>query len=163
MNEPRSLPVLVNPCGDCRLCCRIMAVNDLDPPKPRNQWCEHVEMSVGCRIYEIRPPTCRDFECMWLQAQSHPTGRHEFTPDLNPKKCGVVFVYFDQDGRKGIAVHVDPARPLAWSESNVRKVWEGVARAGLMVVIAIGSRRIVYNNMVREPVEFEGINPEFEV
>ena len=53
----------VRECGECRLCCKIMGVPELD--KPMNVWCKHV-CNTGCSIYEKRPQSCRDFVCVWL-------------------------------------------------------------------------------------------------
>ena len=55
-------------CGTCTMCCRIMGVADMEPePKPAHVWCKHCEIGKGCKIYESRPPSCREFNCMWLQ------------------------------------------------------------------------------------------------
>jgi hypothetical protein len=30
-------------------------------------WCQHCEIGVGCKIYEDRPETCKNFICGWLK------------------------------------------------------------------------------------------------
>ncbi len=55
-------------CGDCNLCCKIPHIL-----KPKNfktkmySWCKHCEIGVGCKIYNDRPKTCKDFICAWLK------------------------------------------------------------------------------------------------
>lgn len=62
-------------CGDCRLCCKMVAVYELgtEPEpytftKPPNVWCEHAKPS-GCAIWadDRRPTACRTFACEWLR------------------------------------------------------------------------------------------------
>lgn len=52
--------------------------------KPAMQWCEHCEIGKGCRVYATKPPSCNDFECLWLVNEWMP---EEFRPD----RCKVVF------------------------------------------------------------------------
>jgi hypothetical protein len=40
-------------CGDCTLCCKVMAVEALG--KPAGSWCSHCKPGRGCLIYETRP------------------------------------------------------------------------------------------------------------
>lgn len=54
-------------CGGCRLCCKVLAVQEID--KPRGQWCPHntkPNAPGGCSIYDRRPAQCSDFQCLWL-------------------------------------------------------------------------------------------------
>ena len=40
-------------CGDCTLCCKVMAIEEL--AKPVGTWCPHCKPGRGCRIYPDRP------------------------------------------------------------------------------------------------------------
>ena len=51
-------------CGDCTLCCKVMAIEQL--AKPASAWCPHCKPGRGCRIYADRPAECRAFSCLWL-------------------------------------------------------------------------------------------------
>lgn len=67
-------------CGDCTLCCTLLAVQDID--KPAQTRCEH-ECEAGCAIYESRPWSCKRFDCLWLKGELPIWAR--------PDKTGVVF------------------------------------------------------------------------
>src|SRR5262245_45692037 len=56
-------------CGGCSLCCKVFEIKDRKLKKPANKWCQHCKVAKGCVIYESRPKTCKDFECLWLQNQ----------------------------------------------------------------------------------------------
>lgn len=53
-------------CGDCRLCCRLLRVEDpeIGFDKPQGRWCEYA-YDGGCGIYPDRPSPCRTFRCAW--------------------------------------------------------------------------------------------------
>ena len=51
-------------CGDCTLCCKVMAIEEL--AKPAGQWCRHCKPGRGCLIYDSRPAECSAFDCLWL-------------------------------------------------------------------------------------------------
>lgn len=77
-------------CGDCRLCCKVMAIHELE--KPRGEWCPHA-CSKGCGIYSERPQSCRDFICCWLAGW--------FQEDERPDRSKVVFSFAgtQEDGK----------------------------------------------------------------
>src|SRR3954453_3831090 len=51
-------------CGTCTLCCKLIAVTDLD--KAPGVWCLHCRRGQGCGIYQARPTECRSFFCHWM-------------------------------------------------------------------------------------------------
>ena len=51
-------------CGNCTACCRPMAVVELF--KSVGVWCPHCEQGVGCRVYQNRPLSCGNFQCLWF-------------------------------------------------------------------------------------------------
>lgn len=51
-------------CGDCTLCCKVMAIEAL--AKPAGSWCAHCKPGHGCAIYANRPAECESFSCLWL-------------------------------------------------------------------------------------------------
>ena|SRR5687768_17173147 len=62
-------------CGECTACCTIMGVPELE--KPVYRACEHL-CSKGCGIYNQRPTSCTQFECLWLQGH---IGGEQHRPD----------------------------------------------------------------------------------
>lgn len=59
-----------------------------EPHKPVYTPCRH-ECKRGCGIYEIRPKSCRDFQCGWLATQAWDEDRR-MEKYLRPDRCGVV-------------------------------------------------------------------------
>jgi len=90
-------------CDGCRLCCKLLDVAEL-PTKPHLGWCHHA-CKQGCAIYDSRPKSCQDYECLWLQSQTKP---QPLSPDLRPDRIGVIFDA-TADG-KGIVAHGDRDR-----------------------------------------------------
>ena len=74
--EPVRVPVPGRACGDCTLCCHVVAVAELD--KPPGIRCPHAQRCNGCAIYPSRPAACRDFYCEWMLSTT--LGR-EWKPD----------------------------------------------------------------------------------
>jgi len=52
-------------CGECTVCCTVMAIDKPDIQKQAGVTCRHCH--GGCTIYETRPKLCRDFHCGWRQ------------------------------------------------------------------------------------------------
>lgn len=80
-------------CGECTLCCTIMGVVELKKPVHTN--CEH-QSCFGCKIYEDRPSSCKEFKCLWLEEGEHLPGKHSlrkrlFWENERPDKNGVMF------------------------------------------------------------------------
>lgn len=123
-------------CGSCSMCCRLMSVDDMDPPKVAGVWCTHCAPTTDkpCTIYESRPTSCRTFKCFWLHSQSQP--EMQLPPDLRPDRCKVVLAITDG---QVLAAHVHPDHPQAINAPKVKSllgtfhkngVEIGVVRAG---------------------------------
>jgi len=118
-------------CGACTLCCKVVAVVELD--KPAGTWCAHARSKSGCGIYEMRPPGCRTFYCHWMLDRN-------FGPEWKPDKAKFALMQTPQ----GVTAFVDPGHPAAWRrspyyESLKRWAIEG-AREGRIVAIRVGTR-----------------------
>jgi uncharacterized protein len=96
-------------CGDCTLCCTLLAVKELD--KPSHKTCEHCDK--GCSIYHRRPQSCKDFECLWLQEDDMPA-------ELRPDRSHVV-LWVTSNGQILIA-SVDPEYPLAYKQGEMGRL-----------------------------------------
>ena len=51
-------------CGECRVCCVELAIDDPELTKPDETPCPHLT-DGGCRIYARRPVTCATWFCGW--------------------------------------------------------------------------------------------------
>lgn len=67
-------------CGDCSLCCTYLSVRRSDNKSNWKESWKHCKNCSGhkCIIYEKRPDSCRNFECLWLQSSDVPK---RFRPD----------------------------------------------------------------------------------
>ena len=105
-------------CGDCSLCCKVLAIPELD--KPKDQWCPNFAAGMGCTVYETRPPSCRDFACQWLSDPS-------MGPEWKPSVCKLVL-----DTKPGmLVVHSDPAVSKPWRVEPYHSVLKRLAAQGL--------------------------------
>jgi hypothetical protein len=121
-------------CGDCTLCCKVMAIEAL--AKPAGSWCAHCKPGRGCLSYATRPHECRFFNCRWLvddQLQAH----------WKPSKSRLVLTTSED----GIEVRCDPGFPDAWRKQPFRSEIQQWAVYGeshdMTVVIVIGQRMIL--------------------
>jgi hypothetical protein len=121
-------------CGDCTLCCKVMAIEDL--AKPAGQWCRHCKPGLGCRIYDSRPSECRDFNCLWLIDE-------RFGPHWRPSKSKLVLTTSED----GIEARCDPGFPDAWRKEPFHSEIRALAAAGeahdVTVLVIIGERMIL--------------------
>ena len=88
--------VNVRQCGECTICCDVLAVRELS--KPGCKQCSQVIPEKGCRVYEYRPDSCKSFECLWLAAGRH-SERAQQTFPYRPDECGVMFSAVDDGPR----------------------------------------------------------------
>jgi hypothetical protein len=128
-----------NPCGDCDLCCRLLAIEELE--KPAGPTCVHHH--GACTIYEDRPGSCRGFQCAWLKSQRLTPGARQ-GPDWRPDRANLM-VYSERGGLR-LNVVVDPAHPAAWKRwpyySHFKRISERAAE-GLELVVYVEAQRIV--------------------
>lgn len=138
-------------CGDCGMCCKLLAIQALD--KPAGDWCGHFRR--GCSIYADRPPACRSFVCLWLDAE-------KLDETWRPDRARFL-MYTEKDGRR-LNVIVDPAHPMAWKrEPYYRRIKAMSQRAldGYELVVCIGERRIVV--FPHEDVDLGRVDPEHKI
>ena len=94
-------PVEVNrACGDCRLCCRVLRVEDkaIGFDKPQGRWCEHA-CETGCGIYDRRPKVCESFYCAWLRGAFDELDRPDRVHLVVALEMSVGDELLDRDGR----------------------------------------------------------------
>ena len=121
-------------CGDCTLCCKVMAIEELN--KPAGKWCRHCQPGRGCRVYDARPAECRAFSCLWLVDA-------RFGPHWKPGKSKLVLTTSDD----GIEVRCDPTFPDAWRKEPFHSEIRTLAASGeahdVTVLGMIGERMIL--------------------
>src|SRR6266536_411497 len=127
--EPSSPSSITRECGNCTLCCKLLGVKELS--KPQGQWCEHCAVGVGCKVYDTRPAECRHFTCMWLAGM--------IAEELTPDKVRRVFTVTNNR----VTVDVDPHRPDAYKTGVVRDCINRCTAKGQVVVISIGTEKVV--------------------
>jgi hypothetical protein len=128
---PAKETVAAHGCGSCTLCCKLMAVQDLPEPKPRDQWCPHCIQGKGCGIYESRPASCRVFDCVWLQKPRLPDS-------LRPDRCKVVLSTVEKD--RTLVANVDPGFPDAWRRPEMARLLALNMRRGVKIMVRVADR-----------------------
>jgi hypothetical protein len=96
-------------CGDCTLCCTVLAIDQPDIQKEAGVTCRHCR--DGCAIYEARPVLCRDYHCGWRQLPI-------LDEDWRPDRSGVFVEVEVIDGETAISM-VLVGNPL----KTVRQTW----------------------------------------
>lgn len=89
------------PCGECGLCCKLQAIDELQ--KPAGRWCAHFATRKGCAIYDARPQACRSYQCAWTMLRG-------FGDEWRPDRAR-----FLMDAGEGqLVIYPDPGTPDAW-------------------------------------------------
>ena len=121
-------------CGDCTLCCKVMAIEAL--AKPVNSWCPDCRPGRGCMIYAHRPAECESFSCLWLVNDL-------LDERWKPNKSKFVLTTSED----GIEIRCDPGFPDAWRKepygSEIREWAVSGEDNDVTVVIIIGQRMIL--------------------
>ncbi len=135
MSSPTTAPAPRRSCDGCTLCCKIFGIPELE--KPRHQWCGHCAIGAGCKIYEQRPQSCRDFVCGWLVDASVPE-------HWKPSKSRMVLTSED-DGRRTV-INVDTGRLDAWRKApyyaEIKQMAVAAARTRGQVIVWQGGNAI---------------------
>lgn len=95
----------VNPCGECRQCCKTLYIDMDGLKKASHQWCSHADSEVGCSIYWKRPGVCKRFKCLWLRSQATDT---PMAAELRPDRSQVILTGPEENDPEGtICIHPD--------------------------------------------------------
>jgi hypothetical protein len=118
-------------CGDCTLCCKVMAIEEL--AKPANTWCPHCRPTRGCQTYASRPAECRSFSCVWLVNEL-------LEEHWKPSRSKLVLTTSED----GLEVRCDPGFPDAWHKEPFRSDMHQWAVSGepldMTIVVIVGQR-----------------------
>lgn len=118
----------MNHCGDCTMCCKLLCVPEIK--KMPSKWCPHCHIGKGCRVYETRPTSCREFECLWLLSQRQAGA--EMPMALRPDHCKFVIAPITNENY--ITVQVDPGYRDAWKHPVALAILECMARRFRIVI-----------------------------
>jgi hypothetical protein len=77
-------------CDGCVVCCIVPPVKSPEFRKTSGVACDHCVQGGGCRIYDSRPPVCRDWMCGW---RSLPFLDERWRPD----RCGLLVIPEEDD------------------------------------------------------------------
>jgi len=95
-------------CGTCTACCTLMAIEELN--KPEFTDCAHI-CGSRCAIYEERPKSCADWDCLWL---------YGYLPDrFRPERSALVFTPQREGAHKDLGAHIVGAREVKPSASRM--------------------------------------------
>lgn len=121
-------------CGDCTLCCKVMAIEAL--AKPAGSWCSHCKPGRGCAIYANRPAECESFSCLWLVNDL-------LDAHWKPSRSKLVLTTSED----GVEIRCDPGSPNAWRKepyaSEIRAWAVEGERNDMTVVVIVGQRMIL--------------------
>lgn len=140
-------------CGECTLCCKLMAIEELS--KPVGVWCEHCKVGSGCGIYADRPPSCQTFRCMWLDQEVWPD-------ELRPDKSGVLF-FIAEERPDQVQAKCDPNRPLAFERGEAKRAIDTMTNGGYDVLMTIGSKRKYFTTNTARARELERMRDRGEL
>ncbi len=140
-------------CGDCSLCCKLLAVAELD--KPQNVWCRHLVMGKGCCIYETRPDSCRGFYCRWMEDA-------RLGPEWKPNKSKMVLAHIAEHQ---LSVYVDPGAPGAWRNEPYLSHLVGMAKTGLKnnAILKIIDQGRVFVLLPNRVVDLGAVGPDDKI
>jgi hypothetical protein len=122
-------------CGGCGECCFALAIEDVG--KPKMTQCQY--FCEGCSIYETRPKSCADWNCLWLKGHLPLSQR--------PDRSKTVFWLPDEEtasrwgGRLVMAAESrSSASRMPATEKSIRRLFKG--GNNLMVIDTMGGRTL---------------------
>jgi hypothetical protein len=136
-------------CGDCTLCCKVMAIEEL--AKPASAWCPHCTPGNGCLIYADRPAECQAFNCLWLVDE-------RLEQHWKPNRSKLVLTTSED----GIEIRCDPGFPDAWRKEPFRseiRQWAVSGETFDMTVVVITGQKLILVTPERE-FDFGIVQPD---
>src|SRR5215831_7608097 len=131
-------------CGTCTMCCKLFDIPEI--PTTSGNWCRHCAPGKGCRIYDARPETCRNFHCGWMVSPG-------LGPEWKPDRAKlIVQLHAAGDGTFRLTAYVDEGFPTAWRRPDIYAKLKEIATSGspanptgtkVVVRVKIGRRHII--------------------
>lgn len=133
-------------CGDCQLCCRLLAVKAID--KKAGERCRHQKFHKGCAVYRKpgMPPECAIWNCRWLTSDDtanlrRPDNAHyviDIMPDFVTARDNDTGKTFDI---QVVQVWVDPSYPFAHRDPALRAYLNRRGKDGIAAIIRYDGSR----------------------
>lgn len=116
-------------CDGCTACCTILPIEDTQLIKLENVTCTHCDK--GCTIYESRPESCVNFECVYIQ--------DGYSEEIRPDKSGVIF---DKLTTRIYQALISRDRLDSWDTEPMRDYIRSLNDQGISVVVSDFKRGI---------------------
>ena len=134
-------------CGDCQLCCRLLAVRSL--AKPYHTKCKFQKFHKGCTVYNTpaMPPECKIWNCRWIvnddTADLSRPDRSHYVIDIMPD-----FVTLQTDAGKehhfeAVQIWIDPAHPDAHRDPALRRYLLRLGARGAVGMVRYDNARVL--------------------
>lgn len=135
MRHEEPAMIFMKPCGECGLCCLLLAVDELG--KPARKWCEHFKPGTGCAKVDDadRPASCEAFDCLWRQDVDS-----VLPANLRPDRCNVMLA--KALNSHGVVAYVHPKHPSAYRDNKVWPLLQALRKAGSEVFVVAGDKRM---------------------
>lgn len=132
-------------CGACNLCCKLLAVPDIN--KPARMLCWWTGVHGGCQRQSEKASdpallACAQFKCLWLASQTHENEEYHQPRAMRPDITHVVIGPYDREDDTLIYVQVDPEHPSAWKKEPVASYLRGIMDRGGKCELVIGERHV---------------------
>lgn len=129
-------------CGACNLCCKLLAVPDIQ--KPARMLCWWTGVHGGCERHAEKATApelkaCHQFRCLWLASQDQPG--QEMPRGMRPDISHVVMGPQDPKDETLLYVQVDPDYPKAWLDPTVHGYLQGILSRGGKVEVILDNAR----------------------
>ena len=117
-------------CDGCTACCKILPIYDKILVKEQNTLCKFCDK--GCTIYEERPISCVNFNCVYIT--------DGYGETLRPDKSGVIF---EKVRTKIFLATVDKDFIDAWKTQEMIKHIQNYNDDGISVVVSSFSNGLI--------------------
>ncbi len=120
-------------CGGCTECCHSLGVPEFG--KTSHETCRFAVCGQGCRVYRVRPRSCRAFECLWKQGW--------FSEAERPDRSGVIFAlqYQHATRRPTLTLYM---RDADWEQSpRFKRLVDQLSASDTIVVISPAGHSIL--------------------
>lgn len=116
--------MLKNECGSCNYCCEALPIPEIQ--KPESILCKNCTINQGCNIYNSRPNSCKNFDCLYLQSD-------DMDVSLRPNECKVMFEMVTDKVYLGLEL---PQHVGSWRNEKVYDYIKGLNDNGISVVMS---------------------------
>jgi len=140
-------------CAGCTLCCKLLEIEELE--KPEGKWCPDCAPKSGCRIYDRRPPVCKNFYCLYLISPR--LGDH-WKPSKSKMIVGTTRL-------KVMNIYVDDSNHSRWRQRRYFediKIWavDMLNLGGHLMIVEGGDHTLILPN---KEINFGPLDAPYEI